>query len=199
MTTSYLRVALIAVVLLSRTVAASAMTSTSTCMPGGDVDKLQVAAAKGDTNAMFQLACIYQQGSGVSKDRVKAAQCYRKAADGGNTSAMVLYGHLGRNTGYGVPLDDAQSAAWYRKAANLGDASGMFWLGMAYWTGRGVSPDSAEAYKWLNLSAANGQGDTRKRSADVRALVAKKLPPYLIADALKRQQAWQAAFDARKK
>jgi TPR repeat protein len=197
----YVRGALVAVVLFSRVVAASAMPSSSTCTPQRDpqrdVDRLRVAAAKGDTDAMFKLGCSHL-GSGVAAENAKAAQWFRKAADGGNTSGMVSLGLLYYGNA-GVPQDESQAAAWHRKAADLGDASGMYLLGIEYWSGRGVSQDFAEAYKWLNLAATNQQGDTQKRSADARNSVAKKMPPYLIAEALKRQDAWQAAFDARKK
>jgi hypothetical protein len=175
------------------------MPSTPNCTPQPDIHKLQAAAAKGDTDAMFQLGCSYSLGSGVSKDRSKAALWFSKAADGGSTAGMVQLGMLHENVGSGVPHDESQAAAWYRKAADLGDTSAMYRLGILYWAGRGVSQDCVEAYKWLNLAAAHENGEARKRSADARDSVAKKMPPHLIADALQRQQAWQAAFETRKK
>jgi TPR repeat protein len=175
------------------------MPSTPHCTPQPDVHQLQAAAAKGDTDAMVKLGCSYSLGSGVVKDRAKAALWFSKAADAGNTSGMVHLGMLHENIGFGVPHDESQAAAWYRKAADLGDTSAMYRLGVLCWAGRGVPQDFVEAHKWLSLAAAHDVGEIKKRSADARDAVAKKMPPYLIADALKRQQEWQATFETRKK
>jgi TPR repeat protein len=199
MPTSRIRAALIALGILSFAAAPSAMTSTPNCTPQPDIHKLQAAAAEGDTDAMVKLGCSYNLGSGVSKDRSMAALWFSKAADGGSTSGMVHLGMLHENVGSGVPHDESQAAAWYRKAADLGDASAMYRLGILYWAGRGVPQDCVEAHKWLSLAAAHDAGEAKKRSADARDSVAKKMPPHLIADALKRQQDWQAAFETRKK
>jgi hypothetical protein len=120
------------------------------------------------------------------------------AAAKGDTDAMVKLG-CSYSLGSGVSKDQAKAALWFSKAAEGGDTSAMYRLGMLYWAGRGVPQDFVEAHKWLSLAAAHDVGETKKRSADARDSVAKKMPPYLIADALKRQQDWQAAFETRKK
>jgi len=199
MPTSRTRVTLVGLGMLVLAAAPSAMASTPNCTPQRDIHKLQAAAATGDTDAMVKVGCSYSLGSEVPKDRAKAALWFSKAAEAGNTSAMVHLGMLHENAGLGVPHDEAQAAAWYRRAADLGDTAAMYRLGILYWAGRGVSQDFVEAHKWLSLAAAHDAGETRKRSADARDSVAKKMPPYLIADALKRQQDWQAAFETRKK
>ena len=45
------------------------------------------AAEAGDTNAMFNLGLLYDNGQGVAQDYGKAREWYQKAAEAGNTDA----------------------------------------------------------------------------------------------------------------
>jgi TPR repeat protein len=70
---------------------------------------------------MTNLGVLYQNGWGVAQDYAKAREWYEKAADKGNTIAMVNLGMLYRN-GWGVAQDYAKAREWYEKAANKGEA-----------------------------------------------------------------------------
>ena len=87
---------------------------------------LRKAADAGDASAMYNLATIYWNGNGVTKDRAEAARWYRKAADAGEPHGMFMlgviyeYGDL-----FGMTTDMAEAKRWYRKAADAGDDDGL--------------------------------------------------------------------------
>jgi len=66
------------------------------------------------------LGYLYELGQGVAQDFGKAYEWYQKAANAGNTHAMLrlgdLYGH-----GKGGAQDYGKAREWYQKAANAGD------------------------------------------------------------------------------
>ncbi len=102
------------------------------------------------------LGYYYQSGTGgKTQDYAKALKYYLIAAERGNTTAMVLIGHM-YEMGYGVAKDYSETVKWYRKAAELGDAFGQNNLAMMYDNGYGVAKDGAEAVKWLSKAAEQG-------------------------------------------
>jgi hypothetical protein len=92
---------------------------------------------------------------GRTKDTVKAAAIYRKAAERGDASAQfnlaIMYDH-----GWGVHQDYSQSAVWYRKAAEQGFAAAQYNLGVAYCEEQGVPQDYAQASAWYRKAAVQG-------------------------------------------
>jgi len=118
-------------------------------------------ANQGDAEAQFTLGLKYGTAEGGSQDLGQAAQWYRKAAEQNHSLAQFNLG-LMYAKGEGVPPNEAEAAKWIRKAAYQGDAAAQFNLGMRYhragvW---GVQQDATEskieAYKWLQLAAAQG-------------------------------------------
>jgi hypothetical protein len=81
---------------------------------------LKQKADQGDAGAQLNLGLCYDNGRGVERDPVKAAEWYRKAADQGNADAQVNLGVCCAK-GDGVERDLAKAAAWFRKAADQGD------------------------------------------------------------------------------
>jgi S1-C subfamily serine protease len=75
-----------------------------------------------------------------------------------------------------------EAVKWYRRAAEQGDDSGQDNLGVAYLDGKGVPMDQVEAYKWLNLAAAQG-GLAEIVAAGMRDDLAKEMTPDQIAEA----------------
>ncbi len=132
-----------------------------------DLNAARAKADQGDPDAQFALGLNYGSAEGDLQDLVQAAQWYRKAADQNHSLAQFNLG-LMYTKGEGVPQDEAIAVAWMRKAANQGDAGAQFNLGMRYHRASvwGLQLDSLEskieAYKWLQLSAAQGY----KGSAD---------------------------------
>ncbi len=114
-----------------------------------------VKAEKGDAKAQTILGIFYQDGRGVAKDEVEAANWYRKAADQGDAAAQSLLGVMYAD-GLGVVKDEAEAAAWYRKAADQGKASAQLYLGVMYANGQGVAKDDTEAVTWYRKAAEQG-------------------------------------------
>ena len=59
-------------------------------------------------------------------------------------------------------------------------------IGKMYAEGDGVVPNFIQAYKWYEISGANGSEGGLKD----RELVEKKMPPYEIAEAQKQAREW---------
>ena len=73
---------------------------------------------------------------GATKDYIKAAEWYRKAADQGDVDAQYKLGLFYEN-GYGVAQNKEEAVKWYRKSAENGNASAQFNLGICYDNGEG--------------------------------------------------------------
>ena len=101
------------------------------------------------------LGLLYQNGQGVPKDLVKAAELYQKAADQGNAAARNNLGLLYQN-GQGVPKDLRKAAELYQKAANQGNAAAQNNLGWLYENGQGVPKDLKKAAELYQKAADQG-------------------------------------------
>ena len=80
---------------------------------------LEAAAARGDPEAMVQLAQKHEHGEGVSKDFQVANALYCKAAKAGNAEGQFKLGWIYAN-GRGVERDDGVAAALFAMAAQQG-------------------------------------------------------------------------------
>jgi TPR repeat protein len=113
----------------------------------------------------------------------QAAKWYARAADRGNSTAMVRLGIL-QQDGKGVLKDEAAAATLYRKAADDGSSSGMHNLALLYDKGNGVDRRDPELAASLMLQAID-LGDqfslkemaqnSRRWSLDYRRAFQRKL------------------------
>jgi len=92
---------------------------------------------------------MHEQGRGVPKDDRTALRLLRKAAEAGDTPAMVL---LGRKY---LQRDHLEAKKLYEQAANAGDVEGMRELADLYARGIGVQKDEDAATELLEKAAAN--------------------------------------------
>ena len=115
-------------------------------------------AEDGDMDAQFCLGLLldYTTNSGF-----ESFQWYQKAADQGDTRAMRSLGM------YHARRERLETAAeWFRQAAELGDFAAQRNLGYLYLKGEGVEKDKAEARKWLEKAAAQGDSYAQELLAD---------------------------------
>ena len=133
-----------------------------------------MAAEKGDTVAMTNLAYHYKENIG---NYGKAFDWYKQAADAGNTSAMNEIGWLYDN-GQGVNADATKAFNWFLKAAQAEDFDGMANAGTCYLYGHGTDKNLREAERWLKKSAEGGNldgmvgyGDCLQEKGNVRAAI----------------------------
>ena len=102
---------------------------------------------------------MFQRGK-RSTDPKQAVKWYRKAADKGDASAMVVLGYRYYN-GEGVAKDPTEAVRWWRRAADKGNASAMFNLGWRYANGQGVAKDPKEAVRWWRRAADKGHSGAK--------------------------------------
>jgi TPR repeat protein len=121
-------------------------------------------AQEGNAEAQFGIGLRYAN-TGTASDYLKAAQWYLKAAEQSHPMAQfnlsVMY-----FKGQGVPRDKTLSLMWMGKAAQLGDAGAQYELGMRqHRLSLDLEPEGGlelriEAYKWLQLAALQGYGES---------------------------------------
>jgi TPR repeat protein len=121
------------------------------------------------------------------------------AAKAGVTEAMIWLGVRHSNLRQDVPLDHRQATAWFLKAAEAGDPSGMYWVGVAFWSGRGVAQDFVEGYKWLDLSAKYGDRTLREQATNTLAGLTRIMTPQMISEAKARETEWVKSFEKKRK
>jgi TPR repeat protein len=79
---------------------------------------------------------------------------------------MIALAHI-LELGVGVPQDLQRASLLLRRGAYTEDSEGFsslarYHYGMALMQGRGVDPNSGEAFKWLRRAAAEGVEDARE-------------------------------------
>jgi uncharacterized protein len=113
---------------------------------------LQMSAENGNPGAQFDLASLFNDGSGgMIVDKAQACRLFEEAANQGHVRAMhnVAFCY---QTGTGVAKDLNKAASYYTKAAEGGSVRSEFNLAMTY----GELGDAADAYFWLRLAQTSG-------------------------------------------
>jgi TPR repeat protein len=122
----------------------------------------QKAANLGLASGQLEIGLSYFFGDdGFKQDYSSASKWLTQAAQQPDASAACasaanalgsLYEH-----GQGVPLDGKQAIFWYTTGAEMGNAKAQFNLGCVYNAGIHVGRDRVRSYKWLKLSALQGE------------------------------------------
>lgn len=114
------------------------------------------AAEQGYADAQYNLSLMYVNGKGASEDHAEAVKWARRAAQQGHTNAQGLLGGL-----YYFSEDIqnyAEAMKWTRSSAERENVRAQYILGMMYIAGKGISIDHAEAKKWWQRAAEQGDG-----------------------------------------
>ena len=147
---------------------------------------------RGNPEAAFALALLYQNGRGVGADSAAAAKWYRVAADQGVQEAQHNLGTL-YYRGDGVAKDAAEAIRWWTRAAQQGYVRSQSSLARIYYEGDGVPADYVQAYKWATIAAARSDQDA--------ALLLDALQPLMspadITEAERQARAWKPALVER--
>lgn len=96
----------------------------------------QGLADKGNTTALLNLANLFQQGQGVSKDDQEAHELLAKAAALGDSRAQYELG-MAYEKGHVVKRDIEKAATLLKKSADQGYADGQFSYGVMLATAHG--------------------------------------------------------------
>jgi V8-like Glu-specific endopeptidase len=88
----------------------------------------EALAKEGASEALFELALIYDLGKGVKANPKEAFNWYKQAAENGHINAQFKVGECYK-LGQGVKRDYTEAAYWYGKAARNGHSSAkaMLW------------------------------------------------------------------------
>lgn len=108
---------------------------------------------------LFPFSAKAQEDEAASKLVLSIAKV-RKAAETGNTIAMVVLGDC-YMFGRGMQKDTAEALKWYTKAADKEEPKSMFILGSLYDNGKAVPKDTALALKWYKAGADAGDANAQ--------------------------------------
>jgi TPR repeat protein len=122
--------------------------------PARAAEWYRLAAARGDAHALLSLGLMALDGRGMPKDPAQGRAWLQQAADKGEPSAAFNMALINLSTGNQEDL--VRAVGLLRKAAEaeIGDAQHA--LGVLYLQGRGVTRDPAEAARWFDKAARNG-------------------------------------------
>lgn len=121
------------------------------------LDAWRPLAKRGDLDAMYDIAVLYETGRTHTNDpgepdMERAMVWYNRAAERRLTTAQFRLAWL-YDMGFGIDPDSELSLQWYRKAAERGHAKAQFNLGVAYERGAAVVPDVGQAARWYREAA----------------------------------------------
>jgi TPR repeat protein len=136
-------------------------------------------AEKGDMVAQFNLAKMYREGKGVSKDYKTAVKWFSLSAEQGNATAQY---HLGvaYSFGLGVIPNFEIALEWYTRSAEQGNTFAQHHLSLMYYFGNEVPEDKVYAHMWASLASANGL----EMAEQLRQVLIEQMTPSQIEAAL---------------
>jgi uncharacterized protein len=85
----------------------------------------------GDSNAQYNLARLYLEGTGVPQDARQAARWFNLAAEKGHHYAQALLGHM-LVSGEGIPRQRALGLMWLTMARDAADSAKDQWISTLY-------------------------------------------------------------------
>lgn len=129
---------------------------------------MEKAAARGNYEAMDQLAFAYTLGDGVATDTDKAAEYTRMSAEAGSPTGAFFYG-LAQISGDKAEKNVEAGLASITRAAENGNATAMLFLGDAYRAGELVKQDNAAAANWYGKAHRAGNPAANDRLKEMRA------------------------------
>jgi len=135
----------------------------------------ELAAAAGQDDAQYNLACQWRIGEGGPRDDAKAAHFYRLAAEQGHSASQAELANC-LMEGNGVRADHAEAMQWARRSSSQGSAVGTYNLGaLVARGGAGCAQDLGEAVRLFEKAAAILRSDGNDMGAAGAPLVALRM------------------------
>lgn len=110
-------------------------------------------ARDGNTEATFKVAQCYENGYGRAADMDKAVYWYKRAAEQGQTDAMLWLGTHFLEDG---SLDEKAAFKWFSAASEKGDLDARYMAGNMMFRGQGVAKNVDEAIRIVRSAAVEG-------------------------------------------
>lgn len=120
---------------------------------------------KGDPQAQYFLAYMFDVGQGTGQDVSEAARWYIRSAKQGYLPAEVYAGYIFA-TGHGVPEDREKAIEWYSRAAEKGDDIAQNNLGSLLLESE-ESKEKFAAGRWFMSSALQGNANAQYNLANM--------------------------------
>ena len=153
--------------------------------------ELMRRAEKGDGEALYHLAMLYDTGCGtIRPDTARSTALYIRAAEAGNIEAQNYLGYR-LYKGEGAERDPEQALQWLETAAMAGSAKAASNLGFLLLEGENVVHDAANAAYWLSRAADAGVASAQSMLGDLYQLGKGVEKSLCRADSL-----YQLAFEA---
>ena len=107
------------------------------------------------SDAMFNIALIYDNGFGIQTDKTRALYYYKAASQLSNKYALFNLGWMYYN-GENVNKDVIKAFDLYKLASDFGHPRAMYNLANMFYSGTGTVKDLKMAYKMFLKSKMNG-------------------------------------------
>jgi peptidoglycan hydrolase-like protein with peptidoglycan-binding domain len=122
----------------------------------------QIAASRGNPEAIYCLGVAHHLGHGVVKDDNKAYGYFERAAKKGHSKAAFNIAVM-RHRGFGVERDDSMAMNYMRQAVASNNPAMFFAMGTYHYNGVGVEKSHEKAIDWFRKGAR--QGDEKCKEA----------------------------------
>ena len=125
---------------------------------------LTIASERGNSEAQYELACLYEEGYSIPWNPEKAFYWFMELAKADDRRGMFEVGMLYAK-GEGVEKNSEKALYWVEKSAEHGDDFAQFMLGRMYLhelSDPCVEKDLQKGIYWLEKSANGGNEDAIK-------------------------------------
>ena len=127
--------------------------------PQEAVSFLERAAKAGSPEAQFELAKLYERGTGVERDEARALELYQEAADQDFADAINDLGFLHYQGGLGLPADPKRALEYFERAADLRHPQAQFNFAALIDDGLIPSKGPEDAAEYLYAALRSGSSD----------------------------------------
>ncbi|NIZ13837.1 caspase family protein [Phaeobacter sp. HF9A] len=162
--------------------------------PEAAVDFLTRAAEAGSPEAQFELAKLYERGTGVEPDEKKALELYRAAAAQNFADAINDLGFMYYQGGLGLPADPGKALQLFERAADLRHPQAQFNFAALIDDGLIPTKGPEDAAKYLYQALRSGSQDVLNLLSDRPTMFTKDTRRALQAR-LKENQFYTGALD----
>lgn len=124
-----------------------------------DEERIIRQADEGDVESMLIAASLFRQGYKVPKDKQRAVEYYRKAADNGSDMAMFQLAIMQRDGIVDGTPNIGEYVQWMTKAADAGNVDACYNIGLYYFSIRPAKNADALTFKYLQKAVEGGNAD----------------------------------------
>lgn len=127
--------------------------------PPAAVNFLERAAAAGSPEAQFELAKLFERGTGVPVDEKRALELYQAAASQDFADAINDLGFLNYQGGLGLPRNPKKALKYFERAADLRHPQAQFNFAALIDDGLIPSKGPEDAARYLYAALRSGSAD----------------------------------------